>query len=73
MFFFITAPYNRITKLTQESEIFIYENFKTYLFMYDILLLDGRKHSFFFWSDDEHPYSILRRKSFQKFSWKRLT
>ena len=25
MFFFITTPYNRITKLTQESEDLIYE------------------------------------------------
>ena len=45
MFFFITAPYNRITKLTQESEEFTYEKITPYLFMYDTLLLGSRRNS----------------------------
>lgn len=63
MFFFITAPYNRITKLTQESEEFTYEKITQYLFMYDTLLLGSHKCSPVFLHDDETTYFSLRTKS----------
>ena len=45
MVFFITVPYNRITKLTKESEEFTYEKITPYLFMYVTLLLGSRRNS----------------------------
>lgn len=55
MFFFITATYNCITKLTQESEEFTYEKITSFYFMYDALLLGSRRYSSFFPSDAETP------------------
>ena len=59
MFFFITAPYNHITKLTQESEEYTYENFTPHPIMYDALLLDSSRYSFVLRSDDESSDSLL--------------
>jgi len=59
MFFFVTTPYNRITKLTQESEEFTYEKITPYLFMYDALLLGcSRDSSFFPSNDDPSDFSL---------------
>jgi len=59
MVFFITVPYNRITKLTKESEEFTYEKITPYLFMYDTLLLGSHKCSSVFLHDDETTYFSL--------------
>ena len=63
MFFFTTAPYNRITKLTQESEEFTYEKITPYLFMYDTLLLGSRRNYSVLCFYNERSDSLLRRKS----------